>query len=99
MTSGVEVVVGGFLHDDQMDDRKQQPNNLIYPWNDKNNDVEDDAATANISSSNHIHDFYLMHQQLLRAIARGDLLSVRRIVESISLSNEDEQQQQQRRVC
>ena len=100
MTSGVEVVVGEFLHDDHMDDRKQQPNNLvIYPWNDNNNDVEyDDAATANISNSNHSnhsHDFYLMHQQLLRAIARGDLLSVRRIVESISLSNEDEQQQQQ----
>jgi hypothetical protein len=92
MTSGVEVVVGGFLHNDHMDDRKH--NLIIYPWNDNNNDVDDDAATAN-RSSNHSHDFYLMHQQLLRAIARGDLLSVRRIVESISLSNEDEQQQQQ----
>jgi hypothetical protein len=71
MTSGVEVVVGEFLHDDHMDDRKQQPNNLIiYPWNDNNNNVDDDAATAN-RSSNHSHDFYLMHQQLLRAIARG----------------------------
>jgi hypothetical protein len=99
MTSGVEVVVGGFLHDDHVEDKKQQPNNLIiYPRNDNHNDVDDDAATVNLSSRgnhNNSHDFYWMHQQLLRAIARGDLLSVRRIVESISLSDDDKQQQRQ----
>ena len=62
------------------------------------NDGDDDAATANRSCSNHGNNINLMHQRLLRAIARGDLQSVRRIVESISSSDDDEQQQKQRRM-
>ena len=63
------------------------------------NDGDDDAATANRSCSNHGNNINLMHQRLLRAIARGDLQSVRRIVESISSSeDDDEQHQKQRRM-
>jgi len=91
MTSGVGVV-GGFLHDDDFVDDRKRTNNTIYPRNNTN----DDAATAN--RSNHGDNINLMHQRLLRAIARGDLQSVRRIVESVSLSEDDEQQQQQRRM-
>ena len=60
------------------------------------NDGDDDAATAN--RSNHGNNINLMHQQLLRAIARGDLQSVRRIVESISFSEDDDEHQKQRRM-
>ena len=100
MTSGVGVV-GGFLHDDDLvDDRKRTNDNTIYPRNiddDDDDDDDDDTATAIRSCNN--HNINLMHQQLLRAVARGNLQSVRRIVESISSSEDDyEQQQRQRRM-
>ena len=99
MTSGMGVV-GGFLHDDDLvDDRKRTIDNTICPRNndDDDDDDDDDTATANRSCSN--LNINSMHQQLLRAVARGNLQSVRRIVESISSSeDDDEHQQRQRRV-
>lgn len=67
-----------------MDDRKRT-NNTINPR--INDGDDDDTATANRSNRN----INLMHQQLLRAIARGDLQSARRIVESISSSEDDDE--------